>query len=85
MIDEQSYLAGEQHAYRTMLRECLRNLPQRDSTGPALVAERHETVQMLREVCAMFGDNDWPDDLYLPDVVEKHLFNHLIDRTHHKA
>lgn len=39
--------------------------------------ERAETVAKLREICAEHGDNDWDDDLYLPDVLEKHLWNHL--------
>jgi hypothetical protein len=31
------------------------------------------TRNMLRLECAEFDDNDWPDDLHLADVVEKHL------------
>ncbi len=39
----------------------------------ALAKERAETVALLREACGEYGDNEWPDDLYLPDVIEKHL------------
>jgi hypothetical protein len=39
--------------------------------------EREESVAMLRTVCTNFGDNDWPDDLHLADVIEKHLWRHL--------
>lgn len=39
--------------------------------------EIKESKQLMREVCAEFGDNDWPDDLYLLDVLEKHLAKHL--------
>lgn len=42
-----------------------------------LKAERAETVAALRRVCDEFGDNDWPDELHLGDVVEKHLRRHL--------
>ena len=41
------------------------------------IEEREETIIKLREICQDFGDNDWPDDLYLPDIIEKHLYNHL--------
>lgn len=39
--------------------------------------ERATTIAALRSLCAEFGDNDWPDDLHLADVVEKHLGKHL--------
>ena len=32
---------------------------------------------MLRQVCAKYGDNDWPDNLHLADVIEKHLLRNL--------
>lgn len=32
---------------------------------------------MLRQVCDEFGDNDWPDNLHLADVIEKHLWDEL--------
>lgn len=39
--------------------------------------ERAATVRTLRDICEHYGDQDWPDDLYLPDVIEKHLRRHL--------
>ncbi len=39
--------------------------------------EREATVAMLRAVCAEYGDNDWPDNLHLADVIEKHLWRNL--------
>jgi hypothetical protein len=39
--------------------------------------ERKGIIAALRELCAAFGDNDWPDDLDLRDVIEKHLGKHL--------
>lgn len=40
-------------------------------------AERDEAVKVLRRVCAVSGDNNWPDDLHLADVIDKHLEWHL--------
>ena len=39
--------------------------------------ERKETVQMLRNICGEYGDNDWTDDLHLADVLRRHLFNYI--------
>lgn len=50
-------------------------LPARDAAR--LQVERGELVLLLRKVCAEFGDNDWDDTLFLPDVVSKHLLVHL--------
>lgn len=44
-----------------------------------LVAEREAAVAALRHVCEDHGDNDWGPDLYLPDVIEKHLGRYLDD------
>jgi hypothetical protein len=35
--------------------------------------EREVAVAMLRIECAEYDDNDWPDNLHLADVIEKHL------------
>lgn len=43
------------------------------------VSERQETIKSLRGLCKDFGDNDWPDDLHLADVIEKHLGKYLVD------
>ena len=45
-----------------------------------LYAERQATVVALRVACQTYGDNDWDDDLFLPDVVEKHLVR-VLDET----
>jgi hypothetical protein len=42
----------------------------------ALLQERGETLAALRRLCASLGGaGDWPDDLYLPDVIEKYLID----------
>ena len=48
-----------------------------DQTREQWEHERAETVQKLRAICAEFGDNNWPDDLHLADVLEKHLLRNL--------
>lgn len=74
-MSEQDYVNGNQRAWLTMLNECISQL---GSPDPARwIAERADVVLALRSICAEFGDNDWPDDLHLRDVIEKHLARHL--------
>lgn len=76
-MDERSWQMGRKSAYTALLRQCLRELgADRDDPEQELamrVVERQETVVALRELCEDFGDNDWPDELHLGDVIEKHL------------
>ncbi len=73
--EEAVYQLGSRAAWITMLRECLRHLGH-EATAAAhagWIIERAETIQALRQLCAEHGDNDWPDDLHLADVINKHL------------
>jgi hypothetical protein len=78
---EQSYVNGERMAYLSMLRTCLRELGVNDPEAEKCrwAVERQETIMKLRDVCSDHGDNDWPDDLHLSDIIEKHLIRHLED------
>lgn len=38
-----------------------------------LWAERVAAIATLRIECAEYDDNDWPDNLHLADIIEKHL------------
>ena len=38
-----------------------------------LESERKLAVAALRDFCKKFGDNDWPDDLPLADVINYHV------------
>ena len=38
-----------------------------------LIDERARTVKALRKLCETLGCNDWPDNLDLGDIIEKHL------------
>ena len=48
------------------------------------IDERDSVVKLLRTVCAEHGDNDWPDNLHLYDVIEKHLFLNLEESKRNK-
>lgn len=76
-MDEKAYVMGSNAAYSTMLALCLKYLGKEEYDKNKWVVERAEIVHMLRMICDEYGDNDWPDDLHLADVIEKHLWNHL--------
>lgn len=42
-----------------------------------LLAEREAAVTQLEDLCHNFGDDDWTPDLYLPDIIDKHLGKYL--------
>ena len=75
-VDETSYEAGSRAAWLIILREALRALGPMGS-GERWRVERVEAIQALRLVCAEHGDNDWPDDLSICDIVNNHLARHL--------
>jgi hypothetical protein len=73
--EEAAYTEGQKAIWRNLIAQALRELG-RDSpewTSHRWVVEREETVAALRRACRDQGDNDWPDDLHLVDVIEKHL------------
>lgn len=41
------------------------------------IIEREGAIRALRTTCRDLGDNDWPVDLSLDDVIEKHLHRHF--------
>ncbi len=69
--EEEIYIRGQDSAFRAIMSECLRHLPPNKELS--LRKERAEVVACLREICDVYGDNDWPDDLHLADVIEKHI------------
>lgn len=82
-MDKLSYEAGRKSAYRQLLGECLLALGAEDAAAKQAdwVQERVDTITCLRSLCTQFGDNDWEDDLYLVDIIEKHLvIEETIDR-----
>lgn len=81
-IREHAYREGRAALARELTSRLLGDLPKSHAgrTFSELALELDETRAMLRRVCEDYGDNDWPDDLYLPDVIEKHLLDALEDR-----
>lgn len=77
--EERAYIEGGRAAWRSMLSRCLSELGYGDETRQAAaVAQLEEARAALRRVCEDHGDNDWPDELHLADVIEKHLARHLV-------
>ncbi len=76
-MSERDYIKGSKAAFRIMLAECLRNLGDAERNAHSWRLEREHAIAILRDVCKEHGDNDWDDDLYLGDIIEKHLGRHL--------
>ena len=78
-MDEISYIEGRKAAWADIYRQAQAHVEEGAAarTRPELALERRETIALLRSLCAEFGDNDWEEDLYLPDIIEKHLGRHL--------
>lgn len=78
-MNEPDYERGSRMAWSLMLQQCLQHLGYKSDEGSriAWIVEREELVRALREICERHGDNDWPDNLHLADVIEKHLGRHL--------
>jgi len=74
-MDEQSYINGQQTAYLKILESCQRELNLQ--TKEQFATERADVILLLRGLCEEYGDNDWPDNLHLSDIIEKHLINYL--------
>jgi len=75
---EKAWIAGNKAAWIRILHTALAEVDDvAVVTRTQLALERSETVAKLREICGDHGDNDWPDTLYLPDVLEKHLIPYL--------
>jgi len=83
MMNADEELAWDR-GYRAAMTETLRlavlALGYEGTRHEAWILEREATVAMLRIVCAEHGDNDWPNDLHLADVIEKHLERYLEKR-----
>ena len=80
--EEDAYVLGSKAAWRSILGEALRQLGIDDpEAGKARWAtERLDAIAALRGLCDEFGDNDWPDDLHLADVINGHLGDYLLRR-----
>lgn len=75
--EEAAYTLGRKAIYREMLSTALRYLGGKDLSREDLIKERADTIAVLRGLCGDHGDNDWSDDLYLSDIISKHLGDYL--------
>lgn len=77
---EQAYMDGSRAAWLSIFNEALRHLGMDDPQvkAAAYLEERVATIAYLRMECAEYGDNDWTDDLYIPNIIEKHFLRPLM-------
>lgn len=75
--EEAAYMEGRKAILRQHLGTILRELDGEDLTRERLMLERADAIAALRRVCREHGDNDWTDNLYLSDIIDKHLADHL--------
>lgn len=78
-MSEADYERGVRAVWLQLLTEAIANLGYNtpEANKAAWIIERERTIAVLRDVCDHCGDNDWPDNLSLGDVVDKHLYRHL--------
>jgi hypothetical protein len=76
---ESAYTEGSRRAWINMLQLCLQHLGVNDPVAGhhRWIMERQETIAKLRSICAEYGDDAFDDDLYIPDILEKHLYCYL--------
>ena len=73
---DQGYVDGRRTALLRVIDRILLDyeIDTKTTRRARLEIERAETVSALRRLCEEHGDNDWPDDLHLGDVIEKHVY-----------
>ncbi len=74
---DQAFTKGRKSLAVSVVHTCLNEISPTQKHKANLIIERQEAINMLRHICEEHGDNDWPDDLYLADIIEKHLHRHL--------
>jgi hypothetical protein len=78
-LDETAYIQGSRMAWLQMFSLCLRELgyDSAEANPHRWIKEREEALQVLRRICAEYGDNEWDEELHLADILDKHLECHL--------
>ena len=75
--EENAYVQGHRAAWLNVLYAALNNLGYKGEEMERLawIGEREEAIQALRSFCRDHegADNDWEDNLYLPDIINNHL------------
>lgn len=77
--EEAAYERGERAGLLRALQDVTAALGYTSKRGKeaSLIAEREQAIAALRDICLVHGDNDWPANLHLADIIEKHLGRHL--------
>jgi hypothetical protein len=85
--EEQDYIRGSRQVWVQLLEQCCRELGLKsdEASKASWISERERTVAILRQICGIWGDNHWPDNLHLADVVEKHLWRTLEELRYGEA
>ena len=80
---EINYELGIRQTTINMMLFCLKNLSNDDPFKMSVnyLIEREQAINTLRQVCERFGDNDWEEDFYLAEIIDKHLWRNLEDNT----
>lgn len=76
-MSERDWIIGYRAAWARIYAEAVKEMPKSKLPKARLLKERAEAVAVLRRLCAKHGDNDWPDDLHLGDIIDKHLGRYL--------
>ena len=79
-MSETDWTLGNRAAWTSLLALCLRELGSKNDAA-VLTLGRERAVAILRQACRDHGDNHWPDNLALSDVIEKHLMRHVQARV----
>ncbi len=77
---ERGFVAGMRAARVAALRHAAGELGYMDpitSAAAFAIVHLEQVRACLRRLCSECGDNDWPDDLHLVDVIEKHLLPNM--------
>lgn len=77
-IEQDAFEEGYKAAWQSIYKHACSEL----NTGKegSLNAERLAIITCLRNLCRMYGDNEWSDNMHLVDIIEKHLFKHFQDK-----
>jgi hypothetical protein len=78
-IKDDAFEAGRQAVFRSMLGFITGELHGDERKVAGAIAHLIDVKTALRGLCEEFGCNEWPDDLNLSDVVEKHLGRKIRD------
>ncbi len=77
-MQEEHWTRGERAALSAQLQHILIELGYSEEYKPEFyIKEREQTIAALRRICDEYGDNEWDNNLFLGDILEKHLRRHL--------